>query len=531
MKLELPAGYRDVAATPLLAIAVAIIFATGVCLQLRVHVWQDVSWITHSAAWLLEGRRFGSAIIDPNPPLIWFFSVPAAALVKFAQVSEPNAIRIYMWAVCALGVMLCYRLLRPVRAAGQKLEAAAIIVGLSVSIAILPAGSFAQREFLAFVLGAPYCLLVADRITYGSVLPRLLTVSIGVLAGIAFGFKPWLLAVPLALEVLHFVKHRTFGSFFRPETWGLAGTLLVYLLIVVVLTPDYFTVTLPLARATYWIYGRQESLQLWIPLSHALEPAVAAAILFALSRSIPAHAWALLASLAGFTCNYWFQYKGFDYHLYPVTGISVVLLIYAAAHLCRVLVTGKVFQQRWLRAAGVAIVAYFMAAQTWGATWYLLPWFDLNDKEHGQAGRERQALIDRVKDLTVGSRKRLYAFSTTIYPAFPTMSYVDADWVSASPCQFPLAAMRLRYRITDPQKLAGIDRAAAFERDRVRREFQVNVPDIVLVKEPGAPRPGDPGNFSFIDFYSADPQFKALWENYREVAGTGQVRIFVREHS
>jgi hypothetical protein len=509
-------------------VAVAVLVACGFWLQLQVHLWQDVSWITHSAVGLLDGQRFGSDIIDPNPPLIWFFSLPAAALVRFAGLSEPLAIRLYVFTVCLLALLLCHHVLGPMRAAGRRLESTAIFLGIAAAITLLPAGAFAQREFISFALGSPYCLLIAGRVAYGAVFPRWLTGVVGVLAGIAFGFKPWLLAVPFALEMLHFASYRSLKSCIRPETLGLSGVLLAYVAAVFVLTPDYLTTTLPLAREVYWLYGRKDATQLWLPLAQALEPAAVAALFFAITRAIPSHAWALFAALLGFTVNYWFQYKAFDYHLYPVTATSAVLLLYASAHTYKAIRAAQVFRSHGMQALGLFTAACLVFMQLSGVAWYVSDWFELNHMERGKFGITRQALIDRVKVLTDGTNKRVYAFSTSIYPAFPTMSYVNAEWISASPCQFPISTLRKRGKVTDLQRDA-IDRAAASERARVRREFQKRAPDIVLVRDPGFHAIGRRGAFSFVDFYSADAEFAAMWKNYHEVQGSGLIRIYLRD--
>ncbi|MCU0694331.1 MAG: hypothetical protein MUF54_23330, partial [Polyangiaceae bacterium] len=66
-------------------------------LQSGVHLNHDVSWIGHSARWLLQGRVFGIGVLDPNPPMAWFLSMPAAALANFELMPEPLAIRFVFW--------------------------------------------------------------------------------------------------------------------------------------------------------------------------------------------------------------------------------------------------------------------------------------------------------------------------------------------------------------------------------------------------------------------------------------------------
>jgi len=80
----------------------------GHWLQSGVHLNHDVSWIAHSARWLLEGRRYGIDIIDINPPFAWWLSVPAALLVKMQVASEPLAVRLVFWTYFIISAALLF---------------------------------------------------------------------------------------------------------------------------------------------------------------------------------------------------------------------------------------------------------------------------------------------------------------------------------------------------------------------------------------------------------------------------------------
>src|SRR5215471_19280210 len=145
--------YRSVIRRYAQFLVIALIVACGARLQAHVHLNHDVAWITHGAVWMLDGKQFGRDIIDVNPPLIWFVSLPAAWLVKQGWCTEADAIRLYVWGLCAVSLLLCHRALRPMRLAGAGAESIAILVGAALAMAILPKAAFGQREHLAFVLG------------------------------------------------------------------------------------------------------------------------------------------------------------------------------------------------------------------------------------------------------------------------------------------------------------------------------------------------------------------------------------------
>ncbi len=135
----------------------------------------------------------------------------------------------------------------------------ALLAAFVLVIALLAGRSFGQREFLAFVLGMPYCMLVAGRMLEPAAFPRGLAIVCGLLAGAGFGLKPWLLGVPLLVELVYFLHTQSWAKLFRAETITMANFLVAYVLAALVFTPDYFSVALPLVRAVYWIYGRSDS--------------------------------------------------------------------------------------------------------------------------------------------------------------------------------------------------------------------------------------------------------------------------------
>lgn len=509
-------------------LGVAVMFAVGSWWQAHVHLNHDVGWIVRSAGWLLDGRRFGSDIVDSNPPLIWFLSIPAAMIARAGWFSEPEAIRLYVWLLCAGSLIFCHRLLEPLRRHGLQLESAAIILGAAFAMTIVPAQSFAQREFLAFVLGIPYCLLIAGRLAYGEPFARPLALMAGITGGVAFALKPWLLSVPFALEVLLLAKHRSWRSLLREETLALAGFLVAYAVAIVVLTPDYLTVSVPLAMAVYWAYGRVTPATMWPNLSDALEPLFGVALILAVGWSVPAYARVMLAAMAGYACNYWLQRKGFNYHLYPVIAMSIVLIVYVCVAGCRAVLTRQQ-PRKWIRWAVVPVIVLFGLTQLSDYTWQGLIWFERFNMETGAVGQPRQALIERLREVVGSGGKRVYAFSTHPYPAFPTLNYVPAESASTLVCQYAFSAHIKRDWPRYAPRRADIDRGVELQRQLVLREFLQQPPDIVLINTLTPRSSRKSGPFDFVGFFSSDPRFAALWREYRELEPVNEIRIFVRE--
>jgi hypothetical protein len=505
--------------------ACGLLIAAGAAMQSRVHLNHDVAWILHGARWMLDGAQFGRDIIDVNPPLAWFVSLPAAWLVNSGLYSEAAALRLYVWLVCAASLLLCHRLLRPLRAAGESADSAALLVGAAFAMAILPGAVFGQREHFAFVLGLPYCLLAASRLRGDAAVPVALAAGCGVLAGVAFGFKPWLLAVPLLLELLHLARTRSLRAAWRPETLAFGATLLAYLLAVLLFAPDYLRVVVPMGVATYWAYDG--SLPGWV---HWRKPAFFALValgFFAVARRLPVHAMALFTAFAGFSISHWAQQKGFAYHAYPAWACAATLVGYGAVPAARALASSSWPIGGWLKIAMAAVPVIIAANFARMGNLYVNDWARLYDMKGDMIGGYRSYLIARI-NATVPAGGHVYAFSTHPFPAFPTMSYTAAEWGSPMVGQFAIPAFVERAEVTDPQRLAALDRAVQAQREQVLRDFQNRAPDMVLLAT-GPERLGMTGReFDDIAFYSADPRFAAIWAQYDEAERIGSLRVFLR---
>jgi hypothetical protein len=476
---------------------------------------------------MLDGARFGRDIVDVNPPLIWFVSLPAAWLVNLGLLTESEALRVYVWILCTASLLLCFRLLRPLRLAGEVAESAALLMGAAFAMALLSGAAFGQREHLAFLLGLPYCMLTATRLREDEISSLPLTIVCGVLAGVAFAFKPWFLAVPLLLELALLVRSRSLHAVWRAETVSLAATLLVYLLAVIVFAPGYIVDVVPMGVATYWAYDG--SLPAWIHWRTPATAALLALAFLAVARRCPAHAVALGAAFAGFSFSHWAQGKGFAYHAYPAMACAVTLLSYATVLAARALATVRWPIGGWLKVVMAACAV--LVALNFARIWYrpVSDWAILYDMHEGVIGDYRSRLIARI-NATVPRGARVYAFSTHPFPAFPTMSYTAAEWGSPMVDQFVIPAWLKRDQVQDPARKAAIGRAVRAQREQVLRDFERRPPAMVLVTT-------GPGRLGMVDrdfddlaFYTADPRFAALWKRYEETERFESMRVFVQRH-
>ena len=205
-------------------------------------------------AWLLDGRRFGADILDANPPLAWFLMLPAALAARWKLVSEIVAIQAWTWLLTIAGLALSAAALVPMtRLLGRIQVIGLLVIGVAVS-AILPIGNFGQRDVLAFILILPYLFSMMGRASGLPSTGRALPMLIGLAAGFGICLKPFLIVVPLLIELLHLALARNFRDLIRTETLAMAATMLLYAGAILLFARDYLEFALPLVRAVYWAY-------------------------------------------------------------------------------------------------------------------------------------------------------------------------------------------------------------------------------------------------------------------------------------
>ena len=504
---------------------VGLVFA-GQWLQTQVHLNHDVSWIAHSARWLLEGRSFGTDVLDPNPPLIWWLSLPAAALANAGLLEEPVAVRAVFWLYFLIGAMLLFRVLADVdprdRAASVGWRASFLVMAT-----LAPGFSFGQREYLSVLFAMPYLASACVRLQRFENPHRLVYAAVGVIAGIGFSIKPFFLAVPLLVEGLLAVR-LGWRSLFRLESVALALTVLAYVLAIFIIVPQYVTFTLPLMRSIYWAFD-SGSFSVVVSRYYAVtQPVLYGALVALLSRTwTRMHTVVLLAGI-GYSVSYFIQAKGFVYHAYPVLLFSCVFLgISVASGLVRV------WNSRQDQAGPVPLLLVFAvvvlaippAKQVHDG---IVRWYFQYSLAYGETGQFRQEIISVVNHFARSPQSYFFAFSTHPFPGFPTASYTAAEWSGRASAQGILAAYARMDEVSDPEVRRRITRAAELQRRMVIEDMQLRPPAVVFVERSRSRLAMNGREFDDVAFYLQDPEFQRIWDAFEEYPPLGPFRVFAR---
>lgn len=509
------------------ALVCLLILFTGVYLQSQVHVNHDVAWITHSAAWLLDGKRFGTDILDVNPPLAWFLMMPAAAVARAGWLPEIVAIQAWNWLLTIAALALSAVVLPPMgRAIGHAKVLALLVVSVAVA-AILPIGNFGQRDVLALILILPYLYSMIGRTAGVPASGRLLPVIVGFAAGFGFCLKPFLLALPVLLELLQLLLSRSFRALFRAETIAMAVTVLSYAGAILLFARDYLDFALPLIRAVYWAYD-DSGYRILDRFRDAAMPAAYALGVALLTFSFTRVHAMFVAAVAAFAASYWVQGKGFPYHAYPLLGAGCLFLTYSIIHgIGAIRSSTRIARNdiRWVLVAVLLLVTLPVLRVPFSQSY---AWYQTANRTKGDWGRMRQEVIDRLRALGAGPSDFLYALSTHPNPGFPTVNYLGTQWAGREVAQFVIPAHVRRKEVTVPAVLGEIDRATKLQVRHVIEAIERHHPRFVMVEARQRRLGLSLRRFDDLAFYGRDPQFERLWACYEELEPAGQIRLFRR---
>jgi hypothetical protein len=499
----------------------------GQKLQSGVHLNHDVSYFAHLSGWFLQGRSFGTDLLDGNLPMVWALFMPAAALVQADLLAEPLAVRVVFWGYLLISAAL---LICTLSWAGSRDRAASFgwVFAFVLIATLAPGFSFGQREHACVLFAMPYLAAAAHRLQ-GERPPRTsIAIAIGVLAGIGFSLKPYFLAVPALIELLLLIRLGWRSLFTRVESCALGCTVVAYVVSAGFFFGDYLKASIELTLSTYWAYEVRDFHRLSERFLLVVRPALFGTLVALVTRTWSKQHTVLVLAGLGFAVSYFVQAKGFVYHAYPILVCSWIYFGICLGYglpRARVAWTEPGNSLRFILLPAVALLALPPMKQAHDD---VVRWYFTYSIRYGQVGQFRQAVIDVVNRFSPTKGSYYFAFTTHPFPGFPTASYTNADWSGRMMLQSLIPAYARVDEVADRTLREQVLRAGEFQRRMVIEDFERRPPTVVFA-ERNPIRFGMNGRqFDDIAFYLGDPRFQQIWKNYEERPPMGPLRVFVR---
>jgi hypothetical protein len=459
----------------------------------------DVSWYLVATERFIDGARLYRDIIEVNPPLAFYLTVPPVAAARELGLSSGPVFILYVFLLVAFSLGLVDRLLRQTPGMTARGRGGLLLAILGAFV-VLPLPVFGEREHLMLIFAVPYILLVGRRLT-GRSCAASLAVIIGLAAAIGFGLKPYFALVPVLLELYLIGIRRSLYAVFRPESLSLLAGTLAYLALALTANSEYFSFVVPYALLVYGAYSS--------PLLSVLtRPGVVTLLLpicaLALARAAHAtdrqtHAFALAG--VGFFVGYVVQCKGWDYQLLP----TIVTIFLATAQILVALLEHPPAAALPRRRQLIIWSAAALATLAMPAV---------------MRGPSNNPFTERMLPIVqkYASGGAIYAFSSHVWVGFPLVNEAGVQWSSRFPTQWLLPGAHVQLAQAEnlePQKARKLREIEQYVTDATVLDFERWPPDLVIV-DTDNPYMRE-ANFDYLAFFERDARFARLWQPYVKI--------------
>ncbi len=515
---NLEKGGQPVRARSFFALVVLFVLVLGVMPPLLRSAPTDTSWLLYLAEWTTRGGTYGRDFIEVSPPLILWLSLPPTLVAKWIATPVWPVLVIWCALFAATGLILTARALAENLAPAHS---KVLLVAAAFAMLMLPLDDFSQREHIALLTTIPYLFLGAAR-AMGARPSSPLALCIGVFAGIGFGLKPYFL-VPLLLVELYLWRHLGNRTFRRIEPWAVVLFGVVYLVLVVIITPGY----IEMARQLRPWYGAYLDTGVLNTL-HFAGPVLLLSLLGWAAHVVVRKAddplsTSLALTAIGFLLATLIQGKGFPYHFLPARGFALLALVRCwqvvplplSWRPSGLLTRASVGLLVWMPVAAGCSVARELAG---GAR---------VDPDHD--------ILMPVLE-AAGPNEPVAVLSTNPASSWPLLSDAGVRSTFRYPSLWPLAAVYHTQlaldsdRLVEPHKPGAQPELESTFVNQTIVDLENERPTLILVLLPDSTAHtwGGARRIDYLDYFGRNPRFAAFMDGYQDLGIRGTYRIFRR---
>ncbi|MFB9232712.1 GtrA family protein [Pseudohalocynthiibacter aestuariivivens] len=505
-------------------LAVAVLVPTATYLALRFWVFEttspreDTDWlglglsgalalavlalfwgrtVNHDTAWYLiatrewlDGAALYVDLIEVNPPLNFYFTLPAIGLADLFGFSDTNGAYLTLALLFFLILCWCSTITREELGFSNNRHAF-MLGGIAVALVLPALQNFGQREQVMVILAMPW--LLGELASTPAPLRRQMTRA--AVAALGICLKPYFVLFPLALTMLQVLRQRSPRPFFSVANLTFLAVGLGYIGYVLVVHPAYLSQIVPMAREVYGAYGSSVEIMFnRIAIEILLALVLAPVVLSRCPRYPDVDLFAAMA-LAGLG-SYFLQGTGFAYHAIPFRVFALIAFFFVIIRSSQpksVLIT-------------TSIAAAILMA--------------INIERGFYHNYSAQQIAHVAQDL--GRVDSLMVLSSHV-DAGPSAAIASgARWVSRYPANWlvPGALNRLEKTncANEPTTCAHLEAIAERNRADNLADIATSHPDL-LVFDLNAGYFDEPG-FSWETFMAQDPEWSETIKNYREIGKT-----------
>lgn len=287
------------------------------------NIHHDVVWYHVAVRKWLEGAALYRDIIEVNPPLNFYLTLPVVRLADLTGFNDTNAQYIVLAGLTTLSLWLVARELRSMDGVTDR-QRTWLLSGMGGVLTVLPLWDAGQREHLLILFMLPWLVARIGPADSGG----WRMAALAAFAALGMCLKPFFVLFPIAILIVEAIRQCRIAPLFSVSARVFLITGLSYLAAVAFWHPTYLTDTLPMARLVYWAYGTE--------FAHVLRGAGAALWVLVLAAfwvvSRPGPPWGtpvfFLTMFAGVVVYFW-QGTGFGYHSLPFVSFGAIGCVFA----------------------------------------------------------------------------------------------------------------------------------------------------------------------------------------------------------
>lgn len=483
-----------------------LVFATAALLRHFFVTNTDVSWGITMAEKVLDGQRLYVDVIEVNPPAtVFLYIVPV--LIARALSWRPE-LMVDTCVFLAAGVSLWFsgRLLIAARIC-DKINVWPLAVLFAAALMLLPARTFAEREHIALIIFLPVLALLAMRAKGAA--PSLTSIIVsGIAAGFIVIIKPHFVFAIAFTAIAAALCIKSWKLLFVPEFFIAGAMAVLYLALVAVYFPIFFSDMVPLLAMVY--------LPIKVPFSEFIVRfatplwVTTLFVIVMLKRKavFGPPGCLLLAASFGFAIPYYLQQKGWPYHSYPMLALALIAAAIAFVERWHGSPTpAETMFTRSLRLATAFTLAVLTAITF---CWMIL-------------AVDVSALAEPIRKIK--AHPKIIAITSDIGIGHPLTRQVEGTWVGRVGSLWITTGAKLRQKreILAPELQTRL--MALAERDRVMltEDIERTRPDIILIERP------DFAGYDWKAWAATDPAISRQLKAYREIETINGIAILRRE--
>ncbi len=460
-------------------------------------VHHDVAWYLIATREWEGGSALYTSLMEVNPPLNFYFTLPALWIADVTGISDTNAQYVTLGLLFFVSLFWAARVLRHAVVDTARLALILLLVCLSI---LLPGlSTIAQRDQILVLFLLPWALNEA----FVPNAPRNRAVPAALFAALGICLKPHFVIFPLAVSLLNCMERRTFRPLFATANWVFLLAGLAYIAFVRLVHPAYFTEMVGIALQVYGAYAKP-GLEVLSAIAKAMGLVAFAVVLSVRTYGTDRAFRVFLALAAAGLGTYFLQGTGFTYHKVPFLSFGALACALSFRQLPRVgaqqTISGAV-------TAGLLVLA---------------------SAPHFYRSMPAEEIMDAARGLDAVNG--VMTLSSNVYAGPPVAFRLGTFWASRYPAQWLVPGAVNQLAVADcksvPAHCETLFRILDRNRSDIIADIVRTTPDLLVVDKASShfDRPG----FDWLGFLAVDPHWPGILAGYHRVAETPRFLLYRR---